>query len=107
MISGSSDSNSGESKKSIRVISKPSQIFLMVKILGSLLLPYKIFLIEDGGNADNVASLLMVILRLEHKCKIRSLIAETVSIVVTYLFSTAYKILLEKVGYPCYYIGYT
>ena len=79
-ISGSSDSNSGELKKSISVISSPSQIFLMVRILGSLLLPYKIFLMDDGGRADNVASLLMVILRSEQRCKIRSLIAETVFI---------------------------
>ena len=53
-ISASNDSNSGELKKSISVISNPSQIFLMVRILGSLLLPYKIFLIEDGGRANNV-----------------------------------------------------
>ena len=78
-ISGSKDSNSGELKKSISVISNPSQIFLMVRIFGSLLLPYKMFLTDDGGNADKVASLLMVILRSAHKCKTRYLIAETVS----------------------------
>lgn len=58
---------SGQSKNSLREISKPSQIFLIVKILGSLLLPYKIFLIEEGGRADRVASLLMVIFRSEQK----------------------------------------
>ena len=81
LISGSNDSNSGELKKSISVISNPSHIFLIVRIFGSLLLPYKIFLIEDGGRADNVASLLMVMLRSEQRCKIRSLIAETVFMV--------------------------
>ena len=80
LISGSKVSNSGELKKSINVMSRPSQIFLMVKIFGSLLLPYRIFLIEDGGRADCVASLLMVIFRSEHKCKIRSRIAEIDSI---------------------------
>lgn len=80
LISGSNASNSGELKKSISVISKPSHIFLIVKILGSLLLPYKIFLIEDGGTADSVASLLIVISCSAHKCRILSLIAEIVSI---------------------------
>ena len=80
LISGSNASNSGELKKSISVISNPSQIFLIVRIFGSLLLPYRMFLIEDGGRADNVASLLMVIFRSEHRCKIRSRIAEIVSI---------------------------
>ena len=39
LISGSNPSNSGESKNSASVISRPSHIFLMVRIFGSLLLP--------------------------------------------------------------------
>ena len=85
-ISGSNDSNSGELKKSISVMSNPSQIFLMVEILGSLLLPYKIFFTEDGDMADNVARLLMVMLRSAHNRKMRSLIAVTVSIKIHLLF---------------------
>ena len=72
--------NSDELKKSTRVMSNQSQIFLIVRILGSLLLPYSIFFIEDGGSADNVESLFIVILRSEHRRKILSRIAETVSI---------------------------
>ena len=106
--SGSRFSNSGAVKKSIRVMSNPSQIFLMVRILGSLLLPYRMFLMDDGGSADNVASLLIVIFLSLHRRNILSRIAETVSISYAYFpFSQAYKISLAKVGYPCHYIGYT
>ena len=80
LISGSSEANSGVLKKSLSVISNPSHIFLMVRILGSWLLPYRIFFTEDGGTADKVASLLMVIWRSAHKCKILSRMADTVSI---------------------------
>jgi len=57
LISCSNPSNSGVLKNSPRVISSPSQSFLMVDNLGSLLLPYKIFFTEEGGTADMVASL--------------------------------------------------
>ena len=45
----SSALNSPVLKNSPRVISRPSQIILMVIILGFLLLPYRIFLIDEGG----------------------------------------------------------
>ena len=79
LTSGSKFSNSGELKNSASVISRPSHIFLTVRILGSLLFPYRMFFTDDGGKAETVANLLIVILRSAHKCKIRSLIAHTIS----------------------------
>ena len=96
LISGSNDANSGESKNSISVISKPSHIFLIVRIFGSLLLPYRMFFTEEGGKADKVASLLIVMLRSAHKRKILSLIAPTVFMLSPTLFSKHIKFHLKK-----------
>ena len=68
LISCSRLLNSGVSKNSASVIPKQSQMILIVKSLGFLLLPYKIAFTEDGGKAQIVASLFMVILRSPHSC---------------------------------------
>ena len=106
-ISCSKASNSGVEKNSASVISSPSQIFLIVRIFGSVLLPYRMFLIEDGGNAEIVASLLMEISRSAQRQMIRSFITVIVSIAAHLLPSQAYRNPLAKVGYACYYLGYT
>ena len=62
-ISCSRASNSGVEKNSARVISRLSQIFFIVRILGSTLLPYRMFFTDDGGRAHIVVSLLMEIFR--------------------------------------------
>lgn len=96
-ITGSRSSNSDELKKSLKDRSNPSQIFLIVRILGSLLFPYSIFLMEEGGNADNVASLLIVIFRSAHRCNILSRIAERVSMLCpTFFFYKHTKLSLQK-----------
>ena len=53
----------------------------MVTILGLRLLPYRIFLIEDGGRPDIVAKAFIVILRSLQSCSIRLRTAVTVFIV--------------------------
>ena len=101
------NSNSGVEKNSPSVMSRPSQIFLMVKIFGSALLPYRMFFTEEGGSAETVASLLMEMSRSAHRRRIRSLIAVIVSIAAPAFLSQAYRFTLAKVGYPCYHLGYT
>ena len=53
------------------MIFSPSQIILIVTILGLRLLPYRIFLIDDGGRPDIVAKALMVIPRSLQSCNIQ------------------------------------
>lgn len=55
--------DSGVEKNCPRVMSSPSQMSLMVSSLGFWLLPYRMFLMLDGGRALTVASRLMVMLR--------------------------------------------
>ncbi len=74
-ISCSNLSNSGESKKSLREMFTPSQIIFMVAILGFLLLPYRMFLIDDGGKPASVANALMVKSFSSHSLNIRFFIA--------------------------------
>lgn len=72
-------------KNSAKVMSNPSQIILIVSSFGFKLRPYKILLIEDGGNAQMVANLFIEMLRWSQSSKILFLTALTVSIIITYL----------------------
>jgi len=56
LISCSNASNSGVEKNSPRVISKPSQSFLIVTVPGFLLSPFRMLLIVACGTAEVVAS---------------------------------------------------
>ena len=103
LISCSKASNSAVEKNSLKVISRPSHNFFSVLILGSLLFPYKIFLIDEGGKADLVASSLIVMSRSAHSCSILSLIASVISIEKSALFFIGYQKNVEIVGYICYY----
>ena len=53
----SSDANSIVLKKSVNVMLRPSHNIFRVTMPGFLLVPYKIFLIVEGGTADSKASL--------------------------------------------------
>lgn len=77
-ISCSRPSNSGEEKNSASVISSPSHIIFIVNSFGLQLLPYRIFLMLDGGSAHTVASLLMLMFLCSHR---RSILILTASIV--------------------------
>lgn len=79
-------SNSAVEKNSPSVIPSPSQSILIVRILGFWLFPYKIFFNDDGGIAERLANLLIVIFRCSHKINIRFLTAVTVSMKLTSLF---------------------
>ena len=57
LISCSKFSKSLVLKNSIKVIPNPSQSIFIVTIPGFLLLPYKMFFIEEGATADSIASL--------------------------------------------------
>lgn len=63
-------SNSAVPKNCPNVIPKPSQSILIVSTFGFLLLPYRIFFTEDGGNPERFASLFMLMFRSSHNCKI-------------------------------------
>ena len=78
----------------------------MVRSLGFWLFPYRMFFTLDGGTADRVASLLMLMPRSSHSSKMRSRTAVTVSIAahppIAWL-GIAYPISVDNVGYACYY----
>jgi uncharacterized protein with PQ loop repeat len=65
------------------------------------------FFTDDGGRAHIVASLLMEIFRSAQSRRIRFLMAVIVSISSPSFLLQAYRIQLAKVGYACYYSGYT
>ena len=79
-------SNSAVEKNSPNVIPNPSHSSLIVRILGFWLFPYKMFFSDDGGIAERLANLLIVIFRYSHKINMRFLTAVTVSIKFTSLF---------------------
>ena len=105
MISCSNALNAGVLKNSARVMPKPSHIILMVRSFGFWLLPYSMFLMLDGGNAQMVASLLMLMSFLPHNSRILFLTAVTVSInkPLPNYFLLAYTIWIDFIGYVCYY----
>ena len=72
----SSLSNSGVLKNAPSVMPSPSHSILIVMSLGFLLFPYKIFLMDEGGSAQRVASLLIVIFRSPQSCNILCLSAK-------------------------------
>ena len=88
------------------MIPSPSHSILIVRILGFWLFPYKMFFKEDGGIAERLANLLMIMFLCSHKTNMRFLIAAIVSIKFTSLFVSFYRMRLDFVGYVCYYIGY-
>jgi uncharacterized membrane protein YtjA (UPF0391 family) len=56
-------------------------MILIVKSFGFLLLPYKIAFSDDGGKAQILASLFIVIFRSPHSCRILFLTAVIVTMV--------------------------
>lgn len=79
-------SNSAVEKNSPSVIPNPSHSILIVRILGFWLFPYKMFFNDDGGMAERLANLLMVMFLCSHKINMRFLTAVIVSMRFTSLF---------------------
>lgn len=79
-------SNSAVEKNPPSVIPSPSHSILIVRILGFWLFPYKMFFSDDGGIADRLANLLIVMFLCSHKINMRFLTAVIVSMKFTSLF---------------------
>ena len=76
-------------------------MIFIVNSFGFLLLPYRIAFTDDGGNADILASLFMVIFLSPHSCNILFLTAVTVSTVATSIIVSTiigYEIFIENIG---------
>ena len=74
-----------------------------------MLLPYKMFLTEEGGKAHRFASLFIDMFRSPQSCKIRFLTAVTVVIFMhlpCLITKLGYTKIVAVIGYACYYIVY-